>query len=680
MWYLTWILPQVVWLVSPRVRTDDAAVSSVIGTVLMLTVTVVVFSGLGVVVLKEFESNPGAPRTDLVAISRGTLASSTMLIAHQGGESIPLGDGFIVVNVGQYAKETKLSALKPEILAHLGPTWDPGESLCVRGPGPLCMNPQDDEVRGAYVVVSNTLMVDVGERGKPGIAPPRPDVTISLVSQAPAKPWVDQDVTWTFKITNKGVVATPGAVALTVQVGSDIVAAVSTPGSLAPGASVDMQTPIWKAKLGFHSLSATVDPNNLIDESNEVNNQYSSSVYIEPKQPFLDKNEDGVYQQGIDELITITPGGGDKWVYNAGVHGLVIPAGAAASTGGNWVGKQFDFTAGDNGNDFLIIGVNLINDNGEGHISITGPAKIQLDGITLINSKKTIMISSSQGTVQAIGTKITAKEEVRVEAHAGLTANGANIVSTEENILLKSQAAGLVLNSAPSQTVIQAKKGVDFTAATTLQANGANIKSTDYHVSLTGASISANSGVTTTSIQAKKNVELTATASLQANGASITSTDEKVIVKANGGISLNSGSAVTAIRAKEQVEVTAGTSIQAVKATIRSIDGSNNPNNWVILKANNGPIDFNNGTLVAKDYSSNTNSVDSFVMEAINGAINVKDATISVKSNLRFKVDNPCTTFTVLVDKVKFTGADTSAQIVPAASCATGTPTTGTIV
>lgn len=589
---------------SSSVRTDgDAAVSSVIGTVLMLTVTMVVFAGFSTVVLKEFETSPRAPRSDLVSISRGTVAQSTMMIAHQGGESFPLTEGLIVVNEGRYSKETKLSALRPEILARLGASWDPGDTLCVRGPDPLlCMFPADAEVGGAYIVVANTLMVDVGERGKPGPAPPRPDLTVSLVSQSPPNPWIDQDITWTVLISNKGTIATPGSVSVSIQVAGNQVATASTAGPLAPGASVERTSSTWKGTLGFVSLKFIVDPANLIDESNEVNNEFVTTINVEPNFPFLDTNEDGLYQLGIDIPKTkddLKQGASYKFI-NAAPHGLVIPAGVGPLTG-----NKIEFTAGSDGNDYLIIAVDLKATSEE--IVLNGPAKIQLKNANLLAENKAVILSTT-GSIQA---------------------TGSTIKSNEEKISLTSTGAGISLSSGSVQTLLQAKKDIVLSAATSIQAVGSNIQSTNEKVTMS----------TTT-----------------------------------GAISIQSTSTQTTIKAKKEITITAGTSIQAAGASIRSVDG-NTPYDVVVLKANNGPINFSNGTLTAKDYDEDSGESKSYVMNAKNGDINAKDSNIHVKSHLRFKV-SPCPPHMVFLDRAIFSGPDTSAEIDPKKTCSTN-PGTG---
>ena len=73
----------------------DDAVSSVIGTVLMLGITVTVFSGISLVVLSEVGENSDSIHADL-SILEGEAA---VLLRHGGGESIPLSSGHLLVNV-----------------------------------------------------------------------------------------------------------------------------------------------------------------------------------------------------------------------------------------------------------------------------------------------------------------------------------------------------------------------------------------------------------------------------------------------------------------------------------------------------------------------------------------------------------------------------------------------------
>ena len=63
------------------------------------------------------------------------------------------------------------------------------------------------------------------------------------------------------------------------QCGDANVGAVFTIAALAPGASKTV-TVTWKATRGAHTVTSTVDPNNLVAESNETDNKLQKAVAV----------------------------------------------------------------------------------------------------------------------------------------------------------------------------------------------------------------------------------------------------------------------------------------------------------------------------------------------------------------------------------------------------------------
>lgn len=162
----------------------DAAVSSVVGTILMLAVTVSVFGGLSIVVLGEIRSAESPPDADLAFLSDGNRA----VLVHRGGEPIALSDGFVLLNVNGAELRYDLSAFAAQ--TGDGQRWQIGETLCLSGPSPpdparTCLL-EDVPILGAAVVAGGGLVADEGERG--GDAGPCP-----LDSAGPTVP-----AAWTF--------------------------------------------------------------------------------------------------------------------------------------------------------------------------------------------------------------------------------------------------------------------------------------------------------------------------------------------------------------------------------------------------------------------------------------------------------------------------------------------------
>lgn len=163
-------------------RTSESAVSSVVGTVLMLGITVMVFTAFSVVALSYFHSQPHAPRTQVSAVQEGT---STLLV-HQGGESLRLSSGHLLLNVAGTTREVPLTEFAGQVT---GGEWRIGDSLCVSGPSPPCLL-DHQSVDGLALVYGNAVIASSGELGGTATGaqctgdttPP----TVSAWSQSPA--------------------------------------------------------------------------------------------------------------------------------------------------------------------------------------------------------------------------------------------------------------------------------------------------------------------------------------------------------------------------------------------------------------------------------------------------------------------------------------------------------------
>lgn len=144
-------------------RTHEQAVSSVVGTILMLAVTVSVFGGLSVVVLNEVRSADAPPQADLAFVADGNRA----VLVHRGGEDVLLSDGFVLLNANGAELRYDLSAFAAQTAD--GRHWRIGETLCLSGPSPpdplrTCLL-EDVPILGATVVAGGGLVADEGERG-----------------------------------------------------------------------------------------------------------------------------------------------------------------------------------------------------------------------------------------------------------------------------------------------------------------------------------------------------------------------------------------------------------------------------------------------------------------------------------------------------------------------------------
>lgn len=117
-------------------RSRDAAVSSVVGTVLMLGITMAVFAGFSVVVVDRVTDDA---QQGVRATLGAEVQEDRVLLRHRGGEPLLLAEGTLLLTVGGASVEQPLSAASSQVAD--GATWRIGESLCIAGPQPPCLHP-----------------------------------------------------------------------------------------------------------------------------------------------------------------------------------------------------------------------------------------------------------------------------------------------------------------------------------------------------------------------------------------------------------------------------------------------------------------------------------------------------------------------------------------------------------
>lgn len=111
----------------------EPAVSSVVGTVLMLAVTMSAFAGLALVVLDRAETEVEGARADVDVEA----VDGRILLQHRGGDRLPLAEGRLLLTVDGLAVTRPLTDLAAQVGD--GTSWALGESLCVAGPQPPCL-------------------------------------------------------------------------------------------------------------------------------------------------------------------------------------------------------------------------------------------------------------------------------------------------------------------------------------------------------------------------------------------------------------------------------------------------------------------------------------------------------------------------------------------------------------
>jgi hypothetical protein len=130
----------------------EAAVSSVVGTVLMLTVTMALFAGLAVLVLDRAAEDVGGARADVAVETLG----GRILLQHRGGDPLPLSEGRLLLTVGGTDVTRPLADLAAQVTD--GTSWSLGESLCVAGPQPPCLY-GDGQVTALRLVQGDRLAI-----------------------------------------------------------------------------------------------------------------------------------------------------------------------------------------------------------------------------------------------------------------------------------------------------------------------------------------------------------------------------------------------------------------------------------------------------------------------------------------------------------------------------------------
>lgn len=416
--------------------TSESAVSSVVGTVLMLAITVAVFGGFAIFTLDYVQAEGHAPRADLSMVQ----GSGSLYLQHRGGESFGARDGTLYVNVG--GTEVSLP-LADTAFDGLGTSWDVGDLICVQGDAAGCLYASTDDIRGAFLVDERALLAAAGERGVVSGVPANPDLTVSLVSSSPAGPITDDEVTWTVRIANGGTAST-AAVPLLVRIAVDgiEVATATAPGPLSIGDDVDVtSTPAWTATLGAHTLDLTVDPLSAVAESDDANNAVSVPFEVaagtaDPGQPFVDTNGDGLYTPGTD--TTIATSDVQDGSYDAGSGSLVLPPSI-----GDISSDSVSFTAGGD----IVIGVELTSANGPMSLTAGGDLVFDDAALTALQNNDDLTLTVG-GRIDAAELIVSVNGDLRITAAGPIDFAGASLTVTSNNNVMQVTGQSIDLTDA----------------------------------------------------------------------------------------------------------------------------------------------------------------------------------------------------------------------------------------
>lgn len=333
-----------------RLGHSTAAMSTVVGTVLMLTISVTVIGGFAFVVMEEFSQQERGPPADLRVLARG----GQVVLEHRGGPALVTAEATVWTNVMGSEQEHNLADLsKPGDPGR----WVLGESVCVAGPDADCLRPAGS-VRGVAVATPTRLLLEHGERGDPAASPDwRPDLVIGKVRGRPSDAVKGEEVRLEANLENDGFDPATGTLEVAFFVDGTLVGHGQTSGLLDGGQEVTVQGPLWTAEQGSHTVRAAADPDDTVDEIDETNNEGTGGMAFDlgradPGHAYEDVACDGIYEIGpdtpldggeLDDGQHATPEDGTCLVVPSSVGTLTAASFALSGHGG--VTLSVDLTA-----------------------------------------------------------------------------------------------------------------------------------------------------------------------------------------------------------------------------------------------------------------------------------------------------------------------------------------------
>lgn len=314
------------------------AVSSVVGTVLILAITVSTFGAFALVVMREVEDSPASPAVDLQVQS----VSGQFLVKHRGGDSLPVGLVTLHVTDG-----TTRHAFPLTEFASLGDTWDIGESIVVS-------DVFSGDVKGIEVITTaggrSTMLAAAGAPVTAASAPtgpapvgggPEPDLTISSVTSTSLV--VGEPTTFEALVANSGGAAGASSVRFEILEGPDLVwSETAAAAPIGASGTLAVASPPWKPTSGTFTLYVAADNEDTVAESDEGNNEWTSQPFSPvasgtTQLAYVDVDDDGAFTPGLDEQVqvgTLTAGDCAGRVCVAGDLGYVVADPGDGSTPG----------------------------------------------------------------------------------------------------------------------------------------------------------------------------------------------------------------------------------------------------------------------------------------------------------------------------------------------------------
>lgn len=124
-----------------KIRKSNEAVSEIVGTVLLLAMTLSLFSLLSYTVL-SYPFNPSPPSVNLAGYLGGSADTTDVIIEHYGGDSLDITTTKVMVNIQGTSTDVNMTNLTD---SNNNGMWDLGEKLIYR---------PDENIAGKQVEVT----------------------------------------------------------------------------------------------------------------------------------------------------------------------------------------------------------------------------------------------------------------------------------------------------------------------------------------------------------------------------------------------------------------------------------------------------------------------------------------------------------------------------------------------
>ncbi len=373
---------------------DDNAVSSVVGTVLILAITVTTFTGLSLVVLDAVEEAQAAPRANIDIQQRG----QQFVISHGGGDALDADQTTIVVYSQGIRTTYNLGAIDLDGL------WGPGEIICIP-----CIH---GDANGIEVIVRHGGSSVLASAGTTGAAGPDGGAVDLHIPVAHADLFVPGSPS-KFRATVHNQGPEPAAAfAVRFSVDGTPLGATKTVPALASGESVVVESDAWTAVAGTHRIVILADPHAAVAESDESNNQKIATFVVSGgagTRGFRDVDGDGDHTLGVDDPVLLGPltaGECSGRPCQAGDVGVIV---AGAGTAGLVVPATSDpMLAGE-------------------RIYIEAPGNIAIAVPMTASGDDAVHVHSTSGSVTLTQAISTSKSPITVTAATGIVATGTHI-------------------------------------------------------------------------------------------------------------------------------------------------------------------------------------------------------------------------------------------------------------